>query len=81
MVVLLVGVLVVVVVLVAGSSDAHELSNIIAKTKSSGVTVISCFIVCESGLIAGFRNDHPVNDHAVAFSKVVNANLRIFSDC
>jgi hypothetical protein len=44
-VVLLAGVCVVVVVLVAGLSDAHELSTIMAKTKSSGARVIVLFIL------------------------------------
>jgi hypothetical protein len=44
-VVLLAGVCVVVVVLVAGLSDAHEFSNITAKTKSSGVRIIGFFMV------------------------------------
>ena len=76
---LLVGVFVVVDVLVAGFSDAHELS-MMAESKSTEVRMIGLFMGSQV-LIASVGNDHSIDHHVVAFSYVVNANLGIFSDC
>lgn len=67
-VVLLVGVFVVVDVLVAGLSDAHELSQIMAESKSSAVRMIGCFMIRTALLVAGFGHDNLINHHIVAFS-------------